>query len=715
MPIEQLQNLITAIEALIHTSQENNAAAEARILQEMENAKLTEVQNEAVAHLLMALKAEKERKEADDEAEGSQKQDHMAKMHANMEAMFGEVKKQLQTDSSQLTAAIKGMTTALTDMAQEVKKKEQYAYDIKVTPALAKKLKGEDGKTPVKGKDYYTSADKKELVAEVLPLAAEKAASIAANKVIQDTKTELRVGLAAMQAQITPEALAQKVKKQIKFDDIEDAPKIEQAVAEVRRAVADVKKRGNATGTLDELTNVDTQGVQDGQVIYWNATTKTWRVKTVSGGGTSDHELLTNLLGGQANQHYHLTQAEHSTLTNGTLDIADGLHLHSKTVLTVRNETGATIPSGKMVYMSGFNNVPLIALANNTQPNQHHYIGITQSAIADQTNGVIVTGGLATGIDTDPLGIVGTELFLTTNGNLTATMPTSGTVIVVGNVAVKQNNGSILLIPNSTGAQYVAAAQAQDVHVRMGDIAGANKVTFENYNDTEVGSIDSLGNAAFAGNLNLAAGKTYRINGVDIVYTDEKAQDAVGNAVDSQSLAYDDPSGAISVKIQASIVKDASGLKLSGDSATPGNSKYYGTDGTGAKGFFALPAPGGGGAGSIAFGLSRSTGLVNGDKIKVICPFAGTITGWVVATNDGNNSTITLSTKKAAYASVPSFTAIDGGAGERIALSAANKNNLSSIPGWTTAVAADDHFEISVASVTGTVVAIYGIIKITKS
>lgn len=44
---------------------------------------------------------------------------------------------------------------------------------------------------------------------------------------------------------------------------------------------------------------------------------------------------------------------------------------------------------------------------------------------------------------------------------------------------------------------------------------------------------------------------------------------------------------------QMSVTVDGSGLKLSGDSASPGNSLYYGTDGGGTKGFFALPAGGG--------------------------------------------------------------------------------------------------------------------------
>jgi hypothetical protein len=48
----------------------------------------------------------------------------------------------------------------------------------------------------------------------------------------------------------------------------------------------------------------------------------------------------------------------------------------------------------------------------------------------------------------------------------------------------------------------------------------------------------------------------------------------------------------LAVLNQQSIDVDASGLKLKGDAASPGNSKYYGTDGSGTKGWYALPASG---------------------------------------------------------------------------------------------------------------------------
>jgi hypothetical protein len=73
----------------------------------------------------------------------------------------------------------------------------------------------------------------------------------------------------------------------------------------------------------------------------------------------------------------------------------------------------------------------------------------------------------------------------------------------------------------------------------------------------------------------------------------EAAQDAVGAMADSQSLDYADATPALSVKVQQSITKDSSGLKLSGDSASPGNSKYYGTNSGGTKGFHTLSSPSG--------------------------------------------------------------------------------------------------------------------------
>lgn len=61
----------------------------------------------------------------------------------------------------------KEVKNLLKELVAEVKKKEQYAYDIEIDPTLKEELRGEDGidgKTPVKGEDYFTEQDKKELL-----------------------------------------------------------------------------------------------------------------------------------------------------------------------------------------------------------------------------------------------------------------------------------------------------------------------------------------------------------------------------------------------------------------------------------------------------------------------------------------------------------------------------------------------------------------------
>lgn len=77
----------------------------------------------------------------------------------------------------------------------------------------------------------------------------------------------------------------------------------------------------------------------------------------------------------------------------------------------------------------------------------------------------------------------------------------------------------------------------------------------------------------------------------------EASQDAVGAMVadtDTINLTYTDgtPELKADAITQMSITSDASGLKLSGDSASPGNSKLYGTNGSGTKGWYDQPTSG---------------------------------------------------------------------------------------------------------------------------
>lgn len=77
----------------------------------------------------------------------------------------------------------------------------------------------------------------------------------------------------------------------------------------------------------------------------------------------------------------------------------------------------------------------------------------------------------------------------------------------------------------------------------------------------------------------------------------EAAQDAIGGILvdgDTIDFTYTDGTPDITAEVitQMSLTADASGLKLSGDSASPGNSKLYGTNGSGTKGWYDQPTSG---------------------------------------------------------------------------------------------------------------------------
>lgn len=87
----------------------------------------------------------------------------------------------------------------------------------------------------------------------------------------------------------------------------------------------------------------------------------------------------------------------------------------------------------------------------------------------------------------------------------------------------------------------------------------------------------TLGLGTLATQSGTFSGTSSGINSGDITITDT---DTFDFGLASQVLTG-------SVRLQMSLTSDASGIKLSGDSASPGNSKVYGTDGSGTKGWYA--------------------------------------------------------------------------------------------------------------------------------
>lgn len=125
--------------------------------------------------------------------------------------------------------------------------------------------------------------------------------------------------------------------------------------------------------------------------------------------------------------------------------------------------------------------------------------------------------------------------------------------------------------------------------------------------------VDEIGNT-YKGGLFISKGSALAASVIPDF--DEAAQDAVGTIlVDSSTIDFTYTDGTPSITADAiyqmSITADGSGLKLSGDAATPGNSYYYGTNGAGTKGFYTLPQSADVGALTDSTGGTADTTLVD--------------------------------------------------------------------------------------------------------
>ena len=139
-----------------------------------------------------------------------------------------------------------------------------------------------------------------------------------------------------------------------------------------------------------------------------------------------------------------MLQSVYDTDADGVVDSSE------KEVVVVRNATGSTIPKGSVVYINGATGqVPTIALADaDSEATSSKTIGLTLTAITNNTNGYIITSGLFHSLDTSAYAD-GDSLWLSsTAGGMVANTPPSEPAhsVYIGRVAYAHNtNGKIIV------------------------------------------------------------------------------------------------------------------------------------------------------------------------------------------------------------------------------------------------------------------------------
>jgi hypothetical protein len=118
-----------------------------------------------------------------------------------------------------------------------------------------------------------------------------------------------------------------------------------------------------------------------------------------------------------------------------------GVPLHT---LEVRNVSGVSISKGDPVYITGFSTKPTIAKSNTTTIGTFPVVGLAQSAIGNNSDGVIVISGVFSNINTASY-TAGNVLYVASGGGLTATKPASN-VVTVGVVAKSNSTTGVILV-----------------------------------------------------------------------------------------------------------------------------------------------------------------------------------------------------------------------------------------------------------------------------
>jgi hypothetical protein len=208
--------------------------------------------------------------------------------------------------------------------------------------------------------------------------------------------------------------------------------------------------------------------------------------------------------------------------------------------LAIKEENTSAISKGQVCAVTGSSGEKIkVALANCTDATKIRIAGLASGDIGQNAVGYAVFNGVLENVDTRATNLAvnpneeawsaGDLLWLAnTAGGMTKVRPTSGRSIKAARTVKGNSETDILVAITHGNAIWATAASGEDIVERMGDSAGANKVSYRDYADNEVASIDSNGRATFTGQVHWSKGADVASANALVLGTDGNYFDITG-------------------------------------------------------------------------------------------------------------------------------------------------------------------------------------------
>jgi len=310
---------------------------------------------------------------------------------------------------------------------------------------------------------------------------------------------------------------------------------------------------------------------EDGQVWIYQATNQVWiKIKTSSGSatwslagpGASDVDTLTGDGGGAISP-----AAGNITLAGGTNITTAG----AGSTITFNLDAAITLATSvtSPIYTTG----AAADMNINSAAGQDIIMQMGDAAAANKISFEDNASAEVASLDSN-----GTLTVVNMDGIIGATTPAAGTfTTATANTSVT----SPLYLVGAGADMAIRAATGQDIIMKMGDNAAANKISFTDSDDAEVASIDSNGaltfvGLTFTGLLTASASATIETAGATLSLGADNSADAVilGGGTSARAITIGQDAAAHTVAIGqaaagAITIDTAAGVSI--DSATASN------------------------------------------------------------------------------------------------------------------------------------------------